>query len=292
MVSLQSNVLYYSNVNTTDLWHQPDLWRRQRKLIHSVMSIAVNDKFEPLMELESRYTLLDLLEKPEEFDKHLGRYAYGVLTRSGLGVKTKSMDDPFIQEVEYHGELVVNTSRPDKYLSNIAPWLLKFPSWLVSENQQLLTAHNRIMDFIKNLQDELRSDISQGKAADSLHRYFFENQHEYGLSEAEGGAVFQTLLAAGTRSTHNALLGYIIVMLQSPEWQEKMQKEVHEAVGPDRLPTFSDLPNLPTVRAVLKEALRMRSITAEIGIPHKLSQDDFYEGYFFAKGTAFHANFR
>ena len=162
----------------------------------------------------------------------------------------------------------------------------------MSDNAVLLVAHEGIMRLIKTLQDDMRSQISQGKAADSLHRHFIENQHEYGLSEPEGGAVFHTLVSAGTRSPHNALMMHLANCMQFPRWQEKVQQEIDEVIGPDRLPEFSDLPNLPTVRAVIKENIRWRSIIAELGIPHKLSQDDIYEGYFFEKGTIFHANFR
>ena len=81
-------------------------------------------------------------------------------------------------------------------------------------------------------------------------------------------------------------------MMLHPEWQEKVQEEVDRVVGPDRLPTFADVPNLPTVRAVVKEDIRYRSIVAENGIPHRLDEDDTYEGYVFSKGTVFHSNFR
>jgi len=244
------------------------------------------------MELESRYTLLDLLETPQKFDEHFGRYSFGVVTRSALGIKTKSMDDPFIQEVKDQNNFAINAFRPDKYISNLAPWVLKLPSWLVSDNTVLLAAFNRMAGSIKRLQDNLKAEISQGKAADSFHRHFLENQHEYGLSELEGGVVFQVFMSAGTRLPHNVLLEYIMNMIQSPEWQAKLQKEVDSVVGPDRIPEFSDIPNLPTVRAVLKESMRARTIVGESSVPHKLSQDDFYEGYFFEKGTIFHANFR
>ncbi|KAF1974652.1 cytochrome P450 [Bimuria novae-zelandiae CBS 107.79] len=62
-------------------------------------------------------------------------------------------------------------------------------------------------------------------------------------------------------------------------------------VGKDRLPTFKDIPQLPTVRAVVKEGIRHRSIVAELGIARKLDQDDWHEEYFIPKGTILHSNF-
>ncbi|KAF2446464.1 cytochrome P450 [Karstenula rhodostoma CBS 690.94] len=87
------------------------------------------------------------------------------------------------------------------------------------------------------------------------------------------------------------MMQYTINVTEHPEWQRKAQEEVDRVVGKDRLLNFEDLPNLPIVRAVIKEGIRCRSIVAEIGIPHKLYKDDVYEGYFIPKGTILHANY-
>ena len=68
-----------------------------------------------------------------------------------------------------------------------------------------------------------------------------------------------------------------------------MQKELDDHIGNDRIPDFNDIPNLPTVRAIIKEVLRWRPVTAG-GVPHQLIKDDTYKSYHFAKGTGFHAN--
>jgi cytochrome P450 len=256
------------------------------------MSIAVNQHYEPHMDLESKYTLQDLLETPQNFDNHFGRYAFGVLTRSGLGVQTHTIEDEIVQEVLNTNDFAVNCFRPDKYLCNLAPWILNLPTLLNSEYSVLTAKHREFRARIQKVQDDMRLKMVHGKAPDCLQRYFLENQADFGLDDIEGGAVFQTMLGAGTRSPHNALLGFPIVMMKHPEWLEKMQQEVDRVVGPNRLPVFADMPNLPTVRAVVKEGIRYRSVYAEVGIPHKLQQDDTYEGYFFPAGTIFHVNLR
>lgn len=260
--------------------------------MHSVISISENARFEPFMDLESKYTIFDLLETPEKFDDHLSRYAYGVITRAGFGIKTDSIQDPLTQEVQYHSDFLVNCFRPDKYLCNLVPWLLKAPRWLCSEFDELDTARKRMQKHVLGLQNDLKEKAKNGAAPDCLQRFFIEHQNEFGLSDLEGGTAFYGLLMAGTRSPHNSLLGYVIAMLKHPEWQKKLQDEIDSVVGSERLPEFADMPNLPTVRAVILEVIRCRSVDAEIGIPHKLSQDDVYDGYFFQAGTVFHANVR
>lgn len=148
--------------------------------------------------------------------------------------------------------------------------------------------HNRVAA----MEDNVKKGIRDGSAPDSWMRYYLENKDDYGLGEEEARWMFDGITGAGTRSPYNALLSFIIAMMEHPDWQKRLQNEVDRVVGSERLPTFDDLPNLPTVRAVVKEGIRYRSIVAEIGIPHLVEQDDVYEGYFIPKGTIFHANYR
>ena len=252
--------------------------------MHSIISITENARFEPFMNIESVYTLLDLMDTPENFDDHLARYSFGVITRSGFGIKADSIQHPLIQEVDYQNDFVVNCFRPDKYLCNLAPFMLKAPSWICSDYEKLETFRKRLVKTVLDLRDQAKGDC--------LQQYFTDHQNEFGLSDLEGGMAFASFLGAGTRSPHNALLGFVIAMLRYPAWQTKLQEEIDQVVGPNRLPAFEDMPNLPTLRAVVLEGIRYRSVHAEIGIPHRLSQDDIYEGYFFPAGTIFHANIR
>ena len=78
-----------------------------------------------------------------------------------------------------------------------------------------------------------------------------------------------------------------------PQWISDAQKQIDDIVGPDRLPTFADGPNLPYVVAVVRgkcllhcaayftyslatETLRWRP-PARFGIAHKSTADDIVE---------------
>lgn len=53
---------------------------------------------------------------------------------------------------------------------------------------------------------------------------------------------------------------FLQAMALTPEWQQKAQEELDRVCG-DRMPTVADSPNLPIVRACLKETTRWRSGT-------------------------------
>jgi cytochrome P450 len=45
-------------------------------------------------------------------------------------------------------------------------------------------------------------------------------------------------------------------MITHPEILKKVQKEMDEVVGTDRLPTFDDRPSLPYLECIMSEVLR------------------------------------
>lgn len=73
-------------------------------------------------------------------------------------------------------------------------------------------------------------------------------------------------------------------MLAYPETQARAHEELDTVVGRARLPTFADYPHLPYIRAMVKEVLRWRPI-GPLGVPHRSTEDDWYEGMFIPKGT-------
>jgi cytochrome P450 len=77
---------------------------------------------------------------------------------------------------------------------------------------------------------------------------------------------------------------WILAMLAYPETQARAQAELDAVVGRARLPTFADYSSLPYIRAMVQEILRWRPV-APLGIPHQLTEDDWYDGMFIPKGT-------
>ena len=82
---------------------------------------------------------------------------------------------------------------------------------------------------------------------------------------------------------------FTLAMVHYSQWLHHLQDELDQVVGIDRLPTFEDMKQLPTVRAVVKETPRWRPVTAT-GIPHMLIKDDIYQDMFIPAGTTVHFN--
>lgn len=74
-------------------------------------------------------------------------------------------------------------------------------------------------------------------------------------------------------------------MLLYPEVQRQAQKHIEEVVGSSRMPTIDDAPNLPYVRAIMKETLRWMPTTILGAVPHATNAEDTYKGFFIPKGA-------
>lgn len=76
----------------------------------------------------------------------------------------------------------------------------------------------------------------------------------------------------------------MIIFMYFPHVLKRAQEVVDEAVGRDRLPDFGDLPRIPYITAMIREAFRWRTV-APVAIPHAAAEDDVYEGYLIPKGA-------
>ena len=96
-------------------------------------------------------------------------------------------------------------------------------------------------------------------------------------------------------------------MVLYPEAQQKAQEEIDAVVGTGRLPDFDDEASLPYVSALCEEVQRWhpaaptgklmlssfieeRTVMHFSAIPHRLTSDDIYEGYFLPAGSMVIAN--
>lgn len=106
----------------------------------------------------------------------------------------------------------------------------------------------------------------------------------------------------------------MLAMKLYPEVQAKAQAELDRVVG-DRLPTAADKESLPYLNAVLRETVRWHPVgpngevsncvclfsrwtgalsgtlrNGSAGVPHRLMQDDVYNGYAIPAGTHIFVN--
>jgi len=110
-------------------------------------------------------------------------------------------------------------------------------------------------------------------------------QRDEGIKDEEGVANSVGMLTInGSLLLATPVQSFLIAMCHYPEWLTRGSEEL-DRVCPQRLPTPSDLKDLPVLRAIIRETHRWRP-PVPTGAPHTLEQDDVYNGYFIPKNSS------
>jgi len=107
--------------------------------------------------------------------------------------------------------------------------------------------------------------------------------------EFDAKAVTADMCLAGTDTVASVLQSFVLAMVLYPEAQQKAHEEIDAVLGTDRLPDFGDEASLRYVSALCTEVQRWHPV-APLGIPHRLTSDDVYEGSFLPAGSTVFAN--
>lgn len=93
-----------------------------------------------------------------------------------------------------------------------------------------------------------------------------------------------TMIVAGIDTTSNTVEWALTLLLNNPEKLKKLQTEIDEKVGDNRLVQESDVQNLPYLQSVITESLRVKP-SGPMMVPHEASEDCTVGGYNVTKGT-------
>ena len=94
----------------------------------------------------------------------------------------------------------------------------------------------------------------------------------------------EDMFAAGYETTSTTLRWAIAFLTNFPETQTKIQQELDNVVGHDRLPSLDDRPNMPLLLASIMEVQRLGNI-ADQALPHYTLTDTTLCGYRVPKDT-------
>nr|ANC33510.1 1,3,7-trihydroxyxanthone synthase [Hypericum perforatum] len=115
-----------------------------------------------------------------------------------------------------------------------------------------------------------------------------ETDPEFYTDDIVKGIVMMMFIA-GTETSTATLEWAFTLLMQHPEKMRKLQAEIDSVVGDSRFVCESDFANLPYLRAVVKETLRMYP-PAPLSLPHFSNQACTVGGYDIPKGTMLFAN--
>ncbi|EMD34421.1 hypothetical protein CERSUDRAFT_97680 [Gelatoporia subvermispora B] len=255
--------------------------RKLRTTIHAFTQPRAAATYEPMQMRNAKRYILDILGNPTDQLSHAKRYAASFIMEVTFGKTTPtSYSDP---EVKAINQVVVNFGNallPGKYLVNSFPFLKYIPffvSHLKKMHKAEITLYREQLGIVKEKMDK-------GEARSCFATYLLENYKRLGLSEGQMLYLTGSMFAAGTDTTA-ATLGFVSMAAACyPEAQARVQSQLNEVVGRDRIPTFADRKLLPEVEAFILEVFRWRPVSM-LGFAHKATKDIAWKDYVIPAGT-------
>jgi cytochrome P450 len=264
-----------------------EAWRRCRRFMHHVANSSVAATYRPDQTLEATRMLRDLIREPEDYRTILECASVGIGSRLMYGQRLGSGRDRDCRTIIRIVHEIERVGSPGEYLVDIFPWMMYIPDLLAPWKRYLKAAQRHDEAFFTEMVDRARIDMVSGKKSQSWARTWLESKEQWGIEDRMAIYMLGAVFTASATSTSSAMMSFLLAMVRHPEWFTKLQAEIDLVVGPNRLPNYDDMPDLPLVRACVKETLRYYPVTGG-GFPHKLTQDDVYDGYFLEAGTIVH----
>jgi cytochrome P450 len=255
---------------------------RQRKFANVIMRESEKATFHRYPELEAKRMLVELLEEPDQYNHVLESFIARVTSRLAWGHAEAS--DELKQRAR---ELLVGVS-PTGSLGNKLPFLMTLPDWMSSAKVWEKRRAKTERTFFQTMQAQVERDIQEKIAPASWMKTFLtQGPSKFGFkSDLEGAYAVGMHGIAGALTIAAPMQTFCLAMSHYPQYLPMLQEEIDRVCG-DRLPVAEDRPNMPMLRAIIRELIRWRP-PVPTGIPHYLTQDDEYDGFHIPKGSTIH----
>ncbi|KAG2125389.1 cytochrome P450 [Suillus clintonianus] len=276
--------------HTTAFMRYNSRWRLHRKIYHQSFRHDVTSNFRPMQLAKTHELLMNLLEDPSGYPKHLEVHAGSIIMSAVYSYDAARRNDHEIERMALALEVILQEMRPEvAAIFSAFPSLLRLPSWLPGMRLKRVSplAKQLAVENLENPFAHAEHRLAAGTASSCM-----VVDHLLKLDESDGDSEWQkkaikdsaaTATGAGTETTAAVIMNFILVMILYPDMQEKARKLIESVVGTKRLPTFEDRPSLPYIDAILRECLRWRPVFP-LAIMHAAVESDVYEGYYIPKG--------
>jgi len=162
--------------------------------------------------------------------------------------------------------------------SDMIPVFRAVPSPFLREFQRVVTKRDEVLGRIikehRQKYDDLKKAGQMKERSDcrDLVDQFFMDQDAGQLTADELHVVVWDILFAMTDTSASTNEWLVYYLVSYPEVQRKVHEEIDREIGHERLPTLADRERLPYFWAVIKEIMRIRTISPVLA-PHYCSKD-------------------
>lgn len=234
------------------LMSRGDAWTRQRKFAKQVMDKSSKALYYDLPETESVRLLFELMTEPSRYNHALESFIARVTSKLAWG--TAEGADELKQRAR---ELLIGVS-PNGALTNKLGFLKSLPESLVPAKAWEFRRFRTESRFFSIMQNQVRSSMQKPGGPESWMKHFLENKSALGFpSDAEGAHAVGMHGIAGALTIAAPMQSFCLALCHHPHLQAILHEEIDRVLG-DRMPKQSDMPDMPVLRAFIRETLRWR----------------------------------
>lgn len=177
---------------------------------------------------------------------------------------------------------------------------LKYIPGVAQAVEQLKENRAEMLQFVRKIINNHKESLNFNEPRDLIDSYLItiekmksdnSNNNDKGDNffhgydpEAQLEQIILDLFSAGVETLKTSLLWSVIYMLHNPQVMEKVQAELDEKIGPNRLPTVKDMSQLTYTKATIYEIMR-RSSVVPMGTTHSTERTIEFEGYTIPKNA-------
>ncbi|XP_078523054.1 cytochrome P450 2J4-like [Lissotriton helveticus] len=214
-----------------------------------------------------------------------------VISAVVFGHRFSRDDKEFHQLIEATDEATKKLGSIGAQLFDVFPWLMRR---LPGPHKTIFKCFAIIEEFVKK---EIKSHKENGMSEEPQDLIDFyqtkisQDSQDINSTFDEDNMIrlVSDLFAAGMETTSTALLWALLYLVNNPEIQEEVQKELSAVFGESQVIQYEDRKRIPYTNAVIHEILRISNI-ASTGMPRQTVDDMSLQGFNIEKGSLVIAN--
>ncbi|KAF9527232.1 cytochrome P450 [Crepidotus variabilis] len=262
-------------------------WKQQRKIACREFLPTTVKKHFPFQEKVMRELVRSIVADPSSIRKEIAYRMGVVIMRMTYGYALTGKDDHFLQNAVEAVDNFKGISNPGQWLVDVIPAMKHLPRW-VPGTSFFRTAERYSKDLMSACFDPFRWAQANLATGHSLLPNLVGDMLDEGTLSASDAKILPwsalSMFGGALDTNVGTVMSFLLFMIHNPDIQAKVQAELDKVVGKHRLPSITDRPDLPYLRSVITESLRV-GCPPPLCVPHALSRDDEYNGYFLSKGT-------
>ncbi|KAJ3733363.1 cytochrome P450 [Lentinula guzmanii] len=253
-----------------------ETWRHHRRLAMHLLTPKAIEGYAQSLNYEAHILIRTLVEDgrsgkiPVNPHHYAGRFALNNMLLISFGIRTDNTEDPLIARALQLAMEFMDLTGPWSNPIDFFEPLQWIPSTMRTRGRKL---HQDLIEVYGTMILRVRAKLDAGEfVPDCLVKTLIQDQEKEKLDWEDLCMLSAVFTLGGVHSTSGIIQWFLALIPSHPEIAHRAQEELDRVVGRDRLPNAEDEPNLPYVRAIIKEV-------------RKVFEDFTYEGQFIPKGT-------